>query len=974
MQMRRQASFAAGVLISFTASIAGANPTVFWASDPVRPDDTVLVAGDDFGMEPIVWLLPLTDGAGGDFNEVVSWPEDQAGFQIEALQATNESLKFTVPATLKQSAWLFRIETSAGLFSQPERLNGPTVYWMQGDMGLRSVAPGGWLRVMGRSVGWPEMVGQVRLKRSGHQQRVDLQPVDVSLWSIKVDIPEYLESGIWTVFLHNGLGGEQGWTRAGEVTIAIPQAWPEQFFDVRDFGATGRDPLLDGLAIEAALAKARTAGGGVVQLPRGRYRLDRTLVIPPFTVLRGESTKLVSLFWPDTDTPYTLVEGTHHFGLEDLTLYASNHTHVIAGSTGQPDSGHTFVRRVRVRADMYRGHLDPSEVDRRFRASLKLSSGGGDTIRLGGPDVEVSDCDLYGSGRSIYLEKARGARVVNNRLYNGRWGWYSFSGSDGLIFENNTLTGADLMSTGGGINNLDGGTSSRNVYYANNTLSLMHGWDREAMTSDAGGGTYHGGLTSVAPDTVRLVIDKPVWHGGPKRWEGATLFILGGHGMGQFRTVLRIADDQRTITLEHPLDVQPDPTTLATITQTQQNYLFINNRFADTGIAVQYYGTTINCVAAGNTSTRAGGFYNSGRWYHGYQPSWYCQFLENEILEGNGYRFGPNISQQAGDSFLGTWGLQRGNNTAPLAYCGVHRRNRLHNNAFISLKGVSREHPGLRDVVVEHNTIENSQFGIRMDDGCVGVLLRKNAFHQVEYELLDTPRLRRMLTVERAKLVGGKNPAYYLSFDRKNGRLFPDDSGNNLQAMETIGPVALVDGIAGQAGRFDGTSYLSVFDHRLLDFPLVTISAWVRPDYDHGRWGVVSRRTKTGSAPYVLAVHGSDIEFNATDTTGDWSYNKISSGSNLKPQQWNHVAVTCEDGNQVLLYCNGRQVGQKTIARERVQEETTFRIGYEAWGGKEANGKTSGNFEGLIDEVKIWSRILTPEEISQEYKALEVTN
>jgi len=912
----------------------------------------------------------MADGVQGHANEVTAWPEDRTGIRIKALQPTNESLKFTIPAALKPSAWLFRVETSTGRHSRPVRLNCPTVYWLQGDRGLRSGSPGGWLRLFGRAVGWPHVVGRVRLKLADHNELVDLQPVDGSLWSIQVSLPERLESGLWTVFVHNGLGGEQGWTRAGELKIAAPITWPTQVFNVRDFGATGRGSLRDGLAIDAALAKAGKAGGGVVYFPRGQYRLGHTLTIPPFTELRGESTTLVSLFWPDTDTPYVLVEGTHHFGLQDLTLYASNYTHVIAGSIGRPDSGHVFVRRVRVRADIYRGHLKPQEVDWRFRASLKSSTGGGDTIRLGGPGIEVSNCDLYGSGRSIFLLKARGARVVNNRLYNGRWGWYSFSGSNGLIFEKNTLTGADLMSTGGGINNLYGATASQNVYYGDNTLSLMHGWDREAMTSDAGGGAYYGRVTQVSPDTIHLV-GKPDWSGGRQRWKGTGVFILAGRGMGQYRQVVDVADDERTVTLDHPLDVSLDASTIVTVTMLQQNYLFINNHFTDAGIALQYYGTTVNCVAAGNTSTRAGGFYNSGRWYHGFQPSWYCQFLGNEILEGNGYRFGPNNSQKAGNSLLGTWGVQSGANTAPLAYCAVHRRNRLHNNAFISLKGISREHPGLRDVVVEHNTIENSRIGIRQDDGCVGLLLRKNTFHQVEYEHLDSTRLRQQLAAKRAKLIGAAKPVYYQSFDRRNGRLFPDNSGNHFLAEATNGPVSLVAGVAGRAGRFDGKSYLLVADDdHLLDFPRMTISAWIRPDYDHGRWGVVARRVGNVAAPYILAINGKSVEFEATDSTDAWSYNVTSPQPVLRPGQWNHIAVTCDDGKRILLYCNGQRVNEKTVSHLRVQNNNALTIGYEAWGGESPHAKTSGNFQGLIDEVKIWSRILTPQEIQQQYKAL----
>lgn len=46
-------------------TIAFAEPVVFWASDPVQPDDTVMVCGDGFTDSPTIRLavLPNADPA-----------------------------------------------------------------------------------------------------------------------------------------------------------------------------------------------------------------------------------------------------------------------------------------------------------------------------------------------------------------------------------------------------------------------------------------------------------------------------------------------------------------------------------------------------------------------------------------------------------------------------------------------------------------------------------------------------------------------------------------------------------------------------------------------------------------------------------------------------------------------------------------------------------------------------------------------
>lgn len=178
------------------------------------------------------------------------------------------------------------------------------------------------------------------------------------------------------------------------------------------------------------------------------------------------------------------------------------------------------------------------------------------------------------------------------------------------------------------------------------------------------------------------------------------------------------------VTLERKLAVQPDASSVITITSMQQNYLFINNMFSDAGVAIQYYGSSVNHVAFGNRSERAGGFIASGRWYGHYQPSWYCQFLDNEISDGNVYRSGSTFS---GESILAIQGLQKAPNRAPLARGMVLRRNKLLGNAHIQLSGgKDAAAPGVSDVIVENNVVENSDFGVEMDQGLLNVYMKGN--------------------------------------------------------------------------------------------------------------------------------------------------------------------------------------------------------------------------------------------------------
>lgn len=705
-------------------------PQIFWASDPVQPGEAALLIGDGFGDQPRIELTRLKDDTGGVPAATIE--QTGASITVQPLQASDQSVKFIVPAEFKNGVYVARI--TSGDDSAVALLNAPTVYWAQGDQGVHA-APGGWIRVFGRCIGQSPTPTILQMTAVDDQTVRRLTATASTLWEAQFTIPADMKPGAYDLQLYNGAGDSNAWSAAGQLEIKTAESWPDRQFNVRDFGATGTGATDDTQAVLATLKAAGDQGGGVVFFPRGRYLLKEALMIPRFVTLRGERRDWVNLFWPDLEQPPpTLIQGSNHFALEDLTLYASRYQHLIAGdlhATDAGEPGHVRIQRVTARASIYRGHLKPEDVDQRLRDSLKAPGRWSDTLRLGGEHLVITDNDLYGSGRAIYLHKPRGAYIARNHFYNGRKGWYSLSGVDGLIFEDNQITGADLMASGGGINNLGGTLYSQNVFFARNKLNLMHGWDREAMTSDSPGGLYYGPIKDATANTFTFAIEPTGQRSQADDWKGAGVFILGGKGMGQFSQVHHL--DGNVVHINHPWNILPDESSIITITGIQQNYLFLDNEFTDAGVAIQYYGTSINHIAAGNKSTRTAGFYNSGRWYRHYQPSWYCQFLDNKIIEGNIYRSGANNATSSGEAFLGTQGLQKPPNTTPLALAAIHRHNHLFSSAHLALTGGgNRAAPGVRDVIMENNIVENADVGLRIDAGVVGVLEHRNVFNQVK--------------------------------------------------------------------------------------------------------------------------------------------------------------------------------------------------------------------------------------------------
>lgn len=698
--VQKWASRAAVSLAALAIGVgAHAAPIIFWANDPVGPGNAVLVLGSGLTGANVA-IEDLTSGRASRLTAPVD-------------QASPTSLKFTIPNGMKPGAYRFVITTPTGRATG--LLNTPTVYWVQGDQGA-SAEPGGWFRIFGRNIARKASARAILTAADG--KTLALQPSAYSLWDAKFLVPPTIPPGDYKLALSNGDGGDEAQRDVGAIRIS-PGARPSNVrIDLRVPGGPGRNGMDDALAINEALRRVSSQGGGVVFLPRGYYRLDSALHIPPGVTLKGEDRRLVHLVWADTATPPpALLDAGSDVVIEDLTLVAERHVHVISAgfpaTPGASDGRNITIRRVTIRASAYLGHLSPEQTTDRVKAMLKISSGGGDSIRLAGRNLTVEDCDVLGSGRSLYLLRPSGARVVHNTFQNGRLGWYSISGADGVIFEHNTVLGADLQSTGGGVNTMGtGGAYSRNVLISQNIFERTLGWDGEALTTDGPGGFYYGRARSQAPTTLLLSSGLTIRDRSAVR--GAGVFVTGGKGTGEYARVAGIEGDR--IRLDRALPVDLDNTSIVAIAPYQANYLFLNNRFTDAGIAAQIFGSSLDHVIAGNISSRTIGFADIGLVYKGVQPSWHTQILDNEIAEG---------ALRSPASIM-VWGRQAAPSVTPLVLGTIVRGNKLSGNASIQIKGISQENPAVSDVVIEDNKIERSDLGVIADHGASRVLARNN--------------------------------------------------------------------------------------------------------------------------------------------------------------------------------------------------------------------------------------------------------
>lgn len=441
------------IALEFVRCASGvAAPLVTWVSQPTMPNETAVLWGEQLHLVAAFTITPVSRGSLPASRNSKESPATLVPFDV-----SNHSAKIILPPTM--SPGVYRIcpgtvppnSTGACVLC-----NGPDVFWYRGDVNLSHASVGGWVRVFGRladdagRLAVPELLLTPLMESDG-------TPISVVATNHTANdafyrLPPKKTPGTYRlalgaagiVFSVEGPGGGEA-----NLTLAAPVAWPgsDRVFKVNST-----------TALFQALAASRTAGGGVVVLQRGTYQFTtESLDLPPFTVLRGVRTDLVSMVWRTegirnlTTVPRYLVGGNATFAVEDLTISATGFYHnVIMDGQAQDSSGvyqrseYVRVVRVRIRTDCFFRLQERNAAPRRGLVANFTYEQTGAAIFLMGPFFEVSDCDIYTSDHGVYLgshgEGPRNAEVgiASRNTINFGGDCYQIDSSSHIIFEDNT--------------------------------------------------------------------------------------------------------------------------------------------------------------------------------------------------------------------------------------------------------------------------------------------------------------------------------------------------------------------------------------------------------------------------------------------------------------------------------------------------------------------------------------------------------
>ena len=207
--------------------------------------------------------------------------------------------------------------------------------------------------------------------------------------------------------------------------------------------------------------------------------------------------------------------------------------------------------------------------------------------------------------------------------------------------------------------------------------------------------------------------------------------------------------------------------------------------------------------------------------------------------------------------------------------------------------------------------------------------------------------------------------------DASSGTSATDSSGNGNTGTTSGGPT-WVAGKIGNGLNFDGVDdSVNCGSGATLDnLAAITVTAWIKADTmgEGGKGRIVVKASGINpTAGWHLHVSGTNqLEFRVDYTTTELS--RVAAVDAIATGVWKHVVATwtgSATATNLKLYVDGAEVGYASTTNgvgTRVDDAASnFYIGNESGGTR--------TFDGLLDDVRVYNRVLSAAEITAVYRA-----
>jgi hypothetical protein len=649
------------------AGSAADRPAVSWISEGVKGGETFLICGDGFQsnktevlgwvpQQPVAadWKQPgVREASLERFLKMVAPqkpPKEAQPFAVieqsaTTLAARSQNGKINASQVSAQLIWA---RTPDGT-SDPVVVNKPVIWWSTPEF----PAPGDRLRVFGRNMDCMYGAGRAAIFRdaagklmpvewgTSYQMGYDLRLTPA--YEFELSLPADLPAGRYELYLHNGSGGDLGWSEPHVIVVRPREVQPNRIVKAADYGAMPDDNMDDAVAIQHGMDELSKAGGGIFQLGPGTYLLGQTLRVPADVILRGDGEQVTRLavlpeaaFNADRTNIWAkgqlgdlvknmapLVALPTHCGLERLTVQGDQNT-ICALVGGVENAEQVSLREVEC--------LNHEPVwqlggEHRFSENCVVLAGPIDGLQVINSRFEGEEA-FYGLPGLV-----RRAVVEGNHFQSyppERSELFVLRAPMECLVENNFF----MEGTRGIV--VQAGLAVHNVFSRNVVEHIRRGNNAGEMElwESSGSKTFEA-VTTAGPDFLTVE---------PARWKtnalsGRLCLMLDGHGLGQYRLVTENTGNK--LVLGRPWKTIPAAGARFLVTPAAVENLILNDTDRDGDAALQFWGTSIGNVVAGEMMNDT-----EGAVLHGYDskktsadqsettPCWFNDFRELRFLKG----------------------------------------------------------------------------------------------------------------------------------------------------------------------------------------------------------------------------------------------------------------------------------------------------------------------------------------------------
>jgi hypothetical protein len=588
------------------------------------PGQSLALTGADFSN--------YVDSYTGQDSSFVVYAQNSAGngvmgrASLQRLGTGRDRALLTLPAALPSSTYLLWPENAAGL-GAPVLLNKTDFWWL----GPSTAGPGESSSAFGRNFFFNGVTPSVFVGTPG----VGFSAVPVTAWNpYKIDfqVPAGLAAGSYEVWVHNGHGGDWGWSGPQTLLVEAPMAWTGPSVSVTDpayaggadpSGAADSYPAIQA-ALTAAAGLARVNGNATVRFPAGTFQVLRHLV-PPSRVRwlgagLGATTITAKAGFLDTcllgpNNPHS----SDHIEMSGLGFAAGPNGANYLPTTGPNSHILVWLRQLtdlrfnQVAFEAIGSMAFDFSNDSFVRFKRCVFTGGNNQstalYSLMAKQVFIDECDFQGTADAGGLMGLHGVKGLSVTRSTGR----DLDNSDPA---NNRGWGQGRFLYGNSAVN-----SERYVYAGDNAtyqLAVRPGTIGSTGRPDLNTGEQylwegqftlaHGRPSAAGPYTLTLPGLNTAITGREAAGYWAAV-VVGGRGLGQHRLVSAYLGGD-TVAVDPPWRVAPDAGSEVILAQVLDKCVVYNNfiqgkagyaALASSSLAIEPYGGSFDFIADGNT-------------------------------------------------------------------------------------------------------------------------------------------------------------------------------------------------------------------------------------------------------------------------------------------------------------------------------------------------------------------------------------